>query len=170
MNVVTCRKSGDNLQLILLRESSLAPPPAPPTSVRPSSPYRGGTSTLPRSHRFPSSSPSPSHNYTSTLSHTPSTSPAHHPSPLSSSIPYGALSQDNLPLMAARSSHHYSSLSHLPPRSRVASSPHSYGGSSSILSQPAGLAGFDMEPQVIGTSFCLRLFVVVYKLVTVVFA
>ena len=133
---VLCRESGDNLQLILVRDAPLVPPDLPPSSVaaaQASSPLRG-TSTLPRSHRFPS----PSHH---THSHAPST---RHHAPLSSSFSYGALSQDQLPLMAVRSSHQYSSLSHLP-RARLATGPQSYGGCSSILSQPPE---FDLDPQV----------------------
>ncbi|CAI8044788.1 hypothetical protein GBAR_LOCUS24807 [Geodia barretti] len=128
-------ESGDNLQLILVRDAPLVPPDLPPSSVaaaQASSPLRG-TSTLPRSHRFPS----PSHH---THSHAPST---RHHAPLSSSFSYGALSQDQLPLMAVRSSHQYSSLSHLP-RARLATGPQSYGGCSSILSQPPE---FDLDPQ-----------------------
>ena len=50
--------------------------------------------------------------------------------------------------MATRSSHHYSSLSHIPRAKLATSPPHSYGGSSEILSQPVGFAAFDMDPQV----------------------
>ena len=136
-----CRESGDNLHLILVRDAPLVPPDPTPSSVAAaalaSSPLRG-TSTLPRSHRFPSHTPSPSHH---THSHAPS---ARHYAPLSSSFSYGALSQDHLPLMAASSCHQYSSLSHLP-RARFATSPQSYGGSSSVLSQPPE---FDLDHQV----------------------
>lgn len=131
-----CRKSGDNLQLILMRDvrRTKTPPPSSSSSSWFSSPTRD-TNTLPRSHRY--TTPSPSH--TATLNKHP---------PLSSSASYRTLSQDHLPLIGTRSSHLYSSLSYLPRGGRYISSPRSYDGGTSVLSQPPEITNFDPEPQV----------------------
>ena len=147
-------KSDYNLQLMLLREAPQSLNSSHDTSLSP----HHGTNTLPRSHRFRS----PTHTH-STSSHThpynlapPSltgglTQPAYPHNPLSASVSYGALSQQDqhMSLSTARSSHHYSSLSHLP-RTRVSGGGHRYRGSNSsdVLYRPVQLTGFDYTEQV----------------------
>ena len=127
-------KGGANLQLILLRDTGSSDPPTRPNPPSSSSSChtspRRGINTLPRSHRFRSHTPTPSHPHPS-LSHLPS------------SMSYGTLTQHHMPLSAARSSHQYSSLSHLP----QAPPPPEYA-SSDVLSQPSSLASFGYNPQV----------------------
>ena len=135
---LTHRKSGETLQLILQRDSTTktSRPPALSSSSSSSS-YHRDTHTLPRSHR-PHSPPTPTHPSTHTFTQPSSTS----------SISYGTLSQDHLPLRSSLSAQgsHYSSLSHLP-RERKLSGP-AMSASTDVLSQPTNLSTFEYKLQV----------------------